>query len=66
MTTELVILLTICVLVIAKIVGLPASSFDKSGPHLGMRLEKQIATAPGFEKLSFRGPNPISWQKKNE
>ncbi len=64
MTTELVILLTICLFVIVGIFKTPAQSFDEAGPRLGIRLEKQIETGPGFQQLSLHTKNPAIWSKK--
>jgi hypothetical protein len=64
MTTELVILLTLFVIVIAGIFKTPTESFEKAGPKLGMRIEKHLETGAGFSLRTQGANNPISWRHK--
>lgn len=52
MTTELVILLSLCVFVVLGIAKKPESTFQSAGPKLGARLEKQIETGKGFTRAT--------------
>lgn len=64
MTTELVILLALCLFVIVGVFKTPAASFERAGPHLGMRIEKNLETGVGFEARTQSAQHPISWAKK--
>lgn len=64
MTTELVILLTLFVIVIVGVFKTPANTFEKAGPKLGMRIEKQLETGVDFSAKTQGTPNPVSWGPK--
>jgi hypothetical protein len=64
MTTELVILLTLFVIVIAGIFKTPTDTFERAGPKLGMRIEKHLETGSGFTFRTQGTPNGISWEAK--
>lgn len=64
MTTELVILLTLFVIVIAGIFKTPTQTFEKAGPRLGMRIEKNLETGVGFESRTQHSQFPVRWIKK--
>lgn len=61
MTVEYVLLL-VCVFAIAmkSFMSAPTNAFKQSGPRLGARVEKQIATGDGFRDKGAR----ISWKAK--
>ena len=58
MTTELVILLSFVVLIMAAITGSLPSSFENSRGYLSGRLERHIETGTGFTRAG-----EISWTK---
>lgn len=63
MTTELVILLSLFVFVLlGAFLGPqgPKATFEKAGPYLGARLERQLETGSGFRELSG---GAIRWGK---
>lgn len=64
MTTELILLLTVFVFVIAGVVKTPTKSFEEAGPRLGMRLEKQIETGTEFTFKSLNHANPVEWREQ--
>ncbi|MES2768554.1 MAG: hypothetical protein V4596_05345 [Bdellovibrionota bacterium] len=64
MTTELVILLTLFMVVVVGIFKTPAQSFEKSGPRLGLRIEKHLETGSGFASRTQESPNAIPWAIK--
>jgi hypothetical protein len=65
MTTELVILLMLLMVVVVGVFKTPAQTFEKAGPYLGMRIEKNLETGVGFEKATQNSNNgKIQWVKK--
>ena len=62
MTTELVLLLSMFVfIVLGGFLGDngPRNTFNKSGPRLGARIERDIATGTGFND---REGKPVGWK----
>lgn len=64
MTTELILLLSIMVFIIAGVFKTPTQTFEVAGPKLGMRIEKHLETGAGFTALSQSKPNPVAWDRK--
>lgn len=64
MTTELVILLTLFMIVVVGIFKTPTETFEKAGPRLGMRIEKNLETGNGFTARTQNSPYPVRWTKK--
>lgn len=63
MTTELVLLLSMFVfIVLGGFIGEggPRNTFKQSGPRLGARLERDIATGADFNGT---GKAPVEWQE---
>lgn len=63
MTTELVLLLSIFALLTGPMFFSdrgPVKVFEKSGPRLGARLEKQLTTGRAFK---VDNQNVLEWQK---
>lgn len=62
MATELIILLTFVIMILAGVTKSIPSSFDEARPQLGARLEKQIQTGV---KFSNADPGGLWKQPKN-
>jgi|GEM_PF-1053736 hypothetical protein len=59
MTIEYVLLLfAASFLVLKVIISAPTKAFQESGPRLGSRIEKQLATGGGFKPKGAR----LQWQ----
>ena len=62
MTTELVLLMGIFAFVVGGVlIKAPKQAFRDSGPKLGARIERHLATGRNFHD---RGGNAIKWEKE--
>lgn len=73
MTTELVLLLTISGFILMGVFfnkeNGPRATFKNASPSLGARLERQIETGSGFQKLTLKYSDRenVTWSKaKND
>ena len=65
MTTELVLLLSLTVFVLAAFLGKGGigDAFENSAPKLGAQIERSIETGSGFTSKAKNLPDPILWSQ---
>ena len=67
MSTELIILLVLTAFILPGISTTPREAFQEAGPYLGGRIEKQLDTAAGFQKMALEESKtkPLNWSDED-